>query len=137
MKKVSISIVAIILVLISVFSLASCMSTVENVESVIDSVCCSDPKYSSRKSKDEVLEVIVTELEDEMDASFEGDLVAYYTFSDKSSLNYCAIFVFEKEADAKLLESRADDVLLIPVERKGCVLLAGEESLVKLLAERL
>ena len=138
MKRSLLKITAILLLvfmLVPVFS--SCSNQADAMESKLSEYFSNAEKYYQFKSSDDaMINKIVNQVEETMGRSFKGDLQGYFTISDAKSLRHLAIFVFENESDAILLEENATKLFSdYRTNRNGNIFFVGSDVLEKLVLE--
>jgi len=135
MKKYTLRLIAFSLLALLVLSaLAACSSRVQRTEKAIELLADdSNGKYYYEKANKEALANIKIELQFRIGKSFSGNVSSYMIFVDNKTDKYCAIVIFEKESDAKLLESSSSAAFKNDyIVRKGDTVYYGDENIVKI-----
>lgn len=135
MKKYNLRFVAfVLLALLTLSTLAACSSQVQRTEIAIELLADdSNGKYYYEKADKEALANIKTELQFRIGKSFSGNLSSFMIFADNKTDKYCSIVIFEKESDAKLLETSSSAAFKNDyIVRKGNTVYYGNENIVKI-----
>ncbi len=138
-KKLIILIILITLLTLLALTLLSCGINPDRAETRLEKLATeSDGKYNFVKADTTAIENTKKELQNRIGKDFDGKVTHCLTLVDKETEDYCALFAFEKESDAKLLEENCNAAFLgAHVLRKGNVLLVGDEKIVDLILKKI
>ena len=124
--------------LLCIISLSLLVSCSVSTEDALSEVCKEDPAYTYSAGSESDVARAKTRIEEGLGRSLEGEISAYYIFSNRNTYEVCEIYELEKSADADAVEENATNVYPeICIIRRGNVIITGSEKYANMIADKM
>ena len=124
--------------LLCIISLSLLVACSVSAEDALSAICKDNPTCRYVTGRESDISRAKSLIEAGLGRSLEGEISAYYIFSDLKTYEMCEIYEFEKSADADAVEEKANTLFSYAfVIRRGNIIITGNEKYANMIADKM